>query len=70
MKEQAIAVQLQSQTTCLCILHYHLQQNTFNYKRGEIYTKQPNCKKRCKKRQHDKSCEIKGGGPEVAVMVL
>jgi len=34
--------------------------------------KQPNCKKRCspcKKRQHEKSCEIKGGSPEVAVMV-
>ena len=34
--------------------------------------KQSNCKKRCspcKKRQHEKSCEIKGGGPEVAVMV-
>ena len=34
--------------------------------------KQPNCKKRCgpcKKKQHEKSCEIKGGGPEVAVVV-
>ena len=44
MKEQTIAVQLQSQTTCLCIFHYHLQQNTFKLsskftKRGEIYTK-------------------------------
>jgi len=27
MKEQTIAVQLQSQMTCLCTLHYHLQQN-------------------------------------------
>ena len=34
--------------------------------------KQPNCKKRCgpcKKKQHEKSCEIKGGSPEVAVVV-
>ena len=34
--------------------------------------KQPNCKKRCgpcKKKQHEQSCEIKGGGPEVAVVV-
>jgi len=23
----------------------------------------------CQKRQHEKSCEIKGGGPEVVVMV-
>ena len=39
---------------------------------NRIYTKQPSCKKRCgpcKKRQHEKSYEIKGGGPEVAVMV-
>ena len=28
MKEQMIVVRLQSQTTCLCILHYHLQQST------------------------------------------
>ena len=38
MKEQAIAVQLQSQMTCLCILHYHLQQDNIqviklNYKK-------------------------------------
>ena len=34
-----------------------------------IYT---NCKKKVQpmqKRQHEKSCEIKGGGPEVAVVV-
>jgi len=34
--------------------------------------KQPNCKKsaaHANKRQHEKSCEIQGGGPEVAVMV-
>ena len=36
-----------------------------------IYTKQPNCKKMLpmQKRQHEKSCEIKGGSPEVAVVV-
>jgi len=34
--------------------------------------KQPNCKKKIKpmqKKQHEKSCEIKGGGLEVAVVV-
>jgi len=31
--------------------------------------KQPNCKKNHAKRRHEKSCEVKGGGPEVAVVV-
>ena len=34
--------------------------------------KQPSCKKRCglcKKTQHEKSCAIQGGSPEVVVMV-
>jgi len=39
MKKQTIAVQLQSQMTCSCILHYHLQQNhiqaiKLNYKKN------------------------------------
>jgi len=47
----------------------------YNYIYIYIYIstpKQSNCKKRCgpcKKKQHEKSCEIKGGGPEVAVVV-
>ena len=37
-EETTIAVQRQSQTTCLCILHYHLQQKhiqviKLNYKK-------------------------------------
>ena len=45
MKKQTIAVQCQSQTTCLCILHYHLQQKNIQViklnlkKRSEIYRK-------------------------------
>jgi len=58
---------------------YHLQQKHIQViklitKRSEIYKK--NCqavKKEVwsmqKKRQHKKSCEIQGGGPEGAVMV-
>ena len=48
MKEQTIAVQLQSQTTCLCIFHYHLQQNTFKLLQKEVKStqKQLNCKKK------------------------
>jgi len=38
IKEQMIVVQLQSQKTCSCILHYHLQQKhiqviKLNYKK-------------------------------------
>ena len=51
MKEQAIAVQLQSQMTCLCILHYHLQQDNIqviklNYKkRWNLHKKRQTVKK-------------------------
>ena len=39
---------------------------------SDIYSKQPGCKKRCHPIQNgqcEKSCEIKGGGQEMAVMV-
>jgi len=44
--------------------------DTLKYKSTQ---KQSNCKKKkvqpMQKRQHEKSCEIKGGGPEVTVVV-
>ena len=39
---------------------YYLHQNSQTVKKGAAHAK---------KKQHEKSCEIKGGGPEVAVVV-
>jgi len=69
MDEQMIAVQLQSQTTCN---KSHSSYQVKLQKEVKSTRKQPNCKKRCspcKKGQHEKSFEIKSGGPGVAVMV-
>ena len=43
----------------------------YNFSYIYLHKKQPNCKKGVAhaKKQHEKSCEIKGGGPEVAVVV-
>ena len=38
-------------------------------KRSDIYSKQPGCKRRCGPGQCEKSCEIKGGSQETAVIV-
>ena len=51
MKKQTIAVQCQSQTTCLCILHYHLQQKNIQaFKKGAAHAK---------KGQHEKVVKSK-----------
>ena len=50
----------------------HIQVIKLNYKkRWNLHKNSQTVKKvrPMQKRQHEKSCEIKGGGPEVAVMV-
>ena len=72
MKEQTIAV---TDIHCIFITTCDKTHSSYQMKlQKEVISTQNNqtVKKgtaHAKNRQHEKSCEIKGGGPEVAVMV-
>ena len=76
MKKQTIVVQVQLQMTCSYISPATKTHSSYEVKlQKEVKStqKQPNCNKKVrpmrKKRQHEKCCEIQGGGPGVSVMV-